>query len=117
MTNRWAGVTIDCVDVERVAGFWSALLGRPRVPSRPGRACLDHRGDPLPRLNFQPVTEPKHGKARLHLDVVVDDIAQGIARVIALGGRFTGERHDYDDGVVVVMADPEEHEFCLVQYY
>ncbi len=37
--------------------------------------------------------------------------------VINLGGRFTGERHDYDEGVVVVMADPEDHEFCLVQYY
>ncbi|MFI6765367.1 VOC family protein [Streptomyces sp. NPDC050355] len=27
-------MTIDCVDVERVAGFWSALLGR-----RPRRVC------------------------------------------------------------------------------
>lgn len=63
------------------------------------------------------MTEPKHGKTRLHLDVVVDDIDQGIAQVIALGGRFTGERHDFDEGVVVVMTDLEEHEFCLVQYY
>jgi hypothetical protein len=36
---------------------------------------------------------------------------------ISLGGRITGERHDYNEGVVVVMADAEEHEFCLVQYY
>nr|WP_308369420.1 MULTISPECIES: VOC family protein [unclassified Streptomyces] len=57
------------------------------------------------------------GLERLHLDVAVDEIDQGIAQVIALGGRFTGERHDYDEGVVVVMADPEGHEFCLVQYY
>ncbi len=28
-----------------------------------------------------------------------------------------GERHDYDEGAVVVMADPEGHEFCHVQYY
>lgn len=117
MANRWAGVTIDCLDMERVATFWSALLDRPRVPSRPGWVYLDRADDPLPRLNFQPVTAPKHGKARLHLDIMVDDIDRGIAQVIALGGRFTGERHDYDEGVVVVMADPEEHEFCLVQYY
>lgn len=49
--------------------------------------------------------EPKHGKVRLHMDVVVDDIDQRIARVDALGGRLTGERHDYDEAVVVVMAD------------
>jgi len=30
---------------------------------------------------------------------------------------FTGERHDYDESAVVVMADSEGHEFCLVQYY
>jgi hypothetical protein len=117
MANRWAGVTVDCVDVERVSGFWSVLLDRPPGPSRPGWVYLGHRGDPQPRLVFQPVAEPKHGKVRLHLDVSVDDIEQGIAQVVVLGGRFTGERHDYDEGVVVVMADPEGNEFCLAQYY
>ncbi|KAA8885372.1 VOC family protein [Nocardia colli] len=117
MTNRWVGVTVDCVDVERVAGFWSALLDRPRGPSRSGWVYLGERGDPQPRLVFQPVAEPKRGKVRLHLDVAVDDIDAGIAQVVALGGRPTGERHDYDQGVVVVMTDPEGHEFCLVQYY
>jgi predicted enzyme related to lactoylglutathione lyase len=34
-----------------------------------------------------------------------------------LGGRLSGERHDYDDGIVMVMYDPENNEFCLVQYY
>jgi hypothetical protein len=38
-------------------------------------------------------------------------------QVERLGGRWSGERHDYDEGVVMVMQDPEEHEFCLVQYY
>ncbi|MGH8879408.1 MAG: VOC family protein [Stackebrandtia sp.] len=117
MANRWVGVTIDCVDVELVAGFWSALLDRPKGPSEPGWVCLGLPEDPLPRLVFQPVAEPKRSKVRLHLDVAVDDMDRGIDQVISLGGRPTGERHDYDEGVVVVMADPEEHEFCLVQYY
>jgi hypothetical protein len=102
--------------VERVSGFWSALLDRPPGPSQEGWVHLGHHNDPQPRLLFQPVTEPKCGKVRLHLDVAVDDNELGIAQVMSLGGRFTGERHDYDEGVVVVMADPEEHEFCLVQY-
>jgi predicted enzyme related to lactoylglutathione lyase len=117
MANHWVGVTVDCVDVERVARFWSVLLDRPQGPSQPGWVYLGWPGDAQPRLVFQPVTEAKQGKVRLHLDVAVDDIDDGVAQVVALGGRFTGIRHDYDEGVVVVMADPEDHEFCLVQYY
>ncbi|MFD6276344.1 VOC family protein [Streptomyces sp. NPDC060209] len=117
MANRWAGVTVDCIDVERVSSFWSVLLDRPPGPSMPGWVYLGHRDDPQPRLVFQPVTEPNQGKVRLHLDVVVDDIEQGIAQVVSLGGSPTGERHEYDEGVVVVMSDPEGHEFCLAQYY
>lgn len=116
MANRWVGVTIDCVDVARVSAFWSALLDRAPGPSRPGWVYLGEAGDAQPRLVFQPVTGPKRGKVRLHLDVACDDIERGIAQVTALGGRFTGERHDYPAGVVAVMADPEDHEFCLVQY-
>jgi predicted enzyme related to lactoylglutathione lyase len=117
MANVWSGVTIDCLDPERVARFWSALLGRAPGPSQEGWVYLGERHDPQPRLAFQPVPEPQAGKVRIHLDVSVDDIDEAMTTVNSLGGRFTGERHDYDEGVVVVMADPEEHEFCLVQYY
>jgi predicted enzyme related to lactoylglutathione lyase len=117
VANMWSGVTFDCRDPHLVARFWSALLGREPGPSQDGWVYLGQRGDPQPRLVFQPVSEPKMGKVRIHLDVTVDDIAEAIGVVTALGGRFTGERHDYDEGVVVVMADPEDHEFCLVQYY
>lgn len=48
--------------------------------------------------------------------MTVDDVDGAINLVTRLGGRTTGERHDYDEGAVVVMADPEGHEFCLVQY-
>jgi predicted enzyme related to lactoylglutathione lyase len=113
----WSGVTIDCLDPERVAQFWSELLQRQRGASQSGWVYLGERGDPQPRLVFQPVPDAKRGKVRIHLDVTVDDIDETIDLVTSLGGRFTGERHDYDEGVVVVMADPEDHEFCLVQYY
>jgi predicted enzyme related to lactoylglutathione lyase len=117
MGNVWSAVTVDCVDPERVARFWSALLGRPAGPSQDGWVYLGERGDPQPRLVFQPVAAPQAGKVRIHLDVSVDDIDAAVREVAGLGGRSTGERHEYDEGVVVVMTDPEEHEFCLVQYY
>jgi predicted enzyme related to lactoylglutathione lyase len=117
VANVLSGVTFDCVDPQRVARFWSALLGREPGPTEEGWVYLGHRGDVVPRLVFQPVPEPKVGKVRIHLDVTVDDIDAAIELVTALCGNSTGERHDYEEGVVVVMADPEGHEFCLVQYY
>ena len=119
MTNRWYGLTIDCVDPERLAAFWGALLGREPSDEMDGEgwATIGSRSDPQPRLTFQRVPEPCSGKVRLHLDVQVDDIGAGIAEVARLGGGATGERHDYDEGRVVVMTDPEGHEFCLVQLF
>ena len=67
-----------------------------------------------PVLNFQPVPEEKVGKARIHLDVWVADLAAATRFVEELGGRSTGETHSYPSGQVVVMADPEGNEFCLV---
>jgi hypothetical protein len=117
MPNVLSGITVDCLDPARLAVFWGALLDRGEVPSLPGWRRLDPRTDPGPRINFQPVPEPKRGKTRLHLDVSVDDIAAAIESVLRLGGRSLDQRHDYDEGVVVVMADPEGNEFCLVQYF
>lgn len=114
--NFVSGVTFDCVDPQLVARFWSALLGREPGPSQDGWVYLGHRDDPEPRLVFQPVPEPKVGKVRIHLDVTVEDVEEAIELVTALWGRSTGERHHYE-GAVVVMADPEGHEFCLVRYY
>ncbi|MEK8106528.1 VOC family protein [Micromonospora sp. M12] len=61
--------------------------------------------------------EPKAGKTRLHLDIAVTDIDEAVDRIGMLGGRWTGERHDYQEGAVLVMTDPEDNEFCVVQYY
>lgn len=72
--------------------------------------------DHQPRINFQPVSEPKRGKMRIHLDSTVDDIDGAIHRMVGLGGRETGGRHEYQVGAVVVLKDPEDNEFCIVQY-
>ncbi|MEK8104385.1 VOC family protein [Micromonospora sp. M12] len=117
MAYVWSGVTIDCLDPQRVARFWSGLLGREPGLSQKGWVYLGERGDPQPRLVFQPVSEPRTDKVRIHLDISVDDIDEAMTTVVRLGGRATGERHDYDEGVVVVMADPEDHEFCLVHHH
>ncbi|MGD9955377.1 MAG: VOC family protein [Candidatus Nanopelagicales bacterium] len=114
MDVRWSEVTIDCGDPVAMAEFWQGLLGGEVGEPLPGWRRLRLPGRPA--LTLQPVPEPKTVKARLHLDLVVDDLEAATARVVALGGRFTGERHVYDEGTVVVMADVEGTEFCMVQY-
>jgi predicted enzyme related to lactoylglutathione lyase len=102
-----------------MASFWSALLDMPVTHEHqgPGWATVGSRRGGQPRLTFQRVAEAKIAKVRIHLDVQVDDIDVGRRQVEHLGGSWAGERHDYDEGVVMVMHDPEGHEFCLVQYY
>ncbi|MGW7537959.1 VOC family protein [Amycolatopsis sp. NPDC054798] len=117
--RRLSGVTIDCAEPQVLAGFWSALLDRPISGEHDGPdwATVGSRLDAAPRLTFQRVPEPKRGKVRLHLDVEVDDVDEARAQIERLGGRWTGVRHDYPgEGVVLVMADPEGHEFCVVHY-
>lgn len=116
MRTYWSGVTVDCADPVRLAEFWSALLDREAEPGLPGWMQLVSRHDHQPRINFQPVTEPKCGKVRIHMDITVDGIDEAIRQVIGLGGRETGERHEYPEGTVVVLKDPEDNEFCIVQY-
>jgi predicted enzyme related to lactoylglutathione lyase len=116
LSIRLAEITIDCAQPQVVADFWAALLGGALHAPLPGWLRLGSVGDPTPALNFQPVPEPKVGKARIHLDLLVDDMEQAVDRVTSLGGRWLGERHDYDEGTVRVMADPEGNEFCMVQY-
>jgi len=65
-------------------------------------------------LTFQPVPEEKAGKARIHLDVWVDELDAAIVLVGDLGGTSSGETHRYDEGTVVLMLDIEGNEFCLV---
>jgi predicted enzyme related to lactoylglutathione lyase len=114
---RWSAITIDCERPDMVAPFWAGVLGGELSVPLPGWLRLTPPGGTLPALTFQPVPEPKSGKTRIHVDVAVDDIEAGIDAVQRLGGRPTRERHDYPEGVVVVMTDPEGTEFCLVQYF
>ena len=107
---------MDCVDVDLVAEFWSRLFGAELREPLPGWKRLGPLTDGGPAVNFQPVPETKSGKSRTHLDLLTDEMGSAVQRVVQLGGRELGERHLYDEGTVVVMADPEGHEFCLVQY-
>jgi predicted enzyme related to lactoylglutathione lyase len=70
-----------------------------------------------PGSTSSPSLNRRWSRPRIHLDLTVDDIDDAVVAVVQAGGRATGERHDYAEGIVVVMADPEGNEFCLVRYF
>jgi catechol 2,3-dioxygenase-like lactoylglutathione lyase family enzyme len=117
---RVLGVMIDCPDPERLAAFWTEVLGV---------EVEDRLGDPAQfvylapvqpggiHLYFQRVPEPKVVKNRVHLDVYADDVELALSRIESLGGRRRDEQpfHDVNDEAHWWrMADPEGNEFCLV---
>ena len=113
----WWAVTLDCLHPRRVADFWAAVLDSPVFEpggDRPGWYRLQPRGPNSPFINFQPVQEPKDGKVRFHMDVLVDDLDLAIDQVVALGASDTGAREVLPRGRIAVMQDPEGHEFCLL---
>ncbi|MEU7697492.1 VOC family protein [Streptomyces sp. NPDC039028] len=100
---------VDARDPERLAAFWSELLGRP-VVGRMGPYVWLQRENGL-GLGFQRTNESQQGKNRMHFDVTSPDPAAEQKRVEALGGRRLEE---YDAGGFLVMADPEGNEFCII---
>ncbi|MFJ5079559.1 VOC family protein [Streptomyces sp. NPDC088553] len=100
---------VDATDPERLAAFWSELLGRP-VVGRMGPYVWLQRDKGL-GFGFQRTGEPKSGKNRMHFDITSPNPTAEQQRVEELGGRRLEE---YAVGGFLVMADPEGNEFCII---
>ena len=105
-------ITVDCADPHRLGGFWSALLGVAVVEVGEDYTELARLGEDAPNLLFLAVPEPKSGKNRLHLDLVVSDVKSAVDSALDLGAhRAEGELAGPFPWAV--MLDPEGNEFCL----
>lgn len=119
-------VVVDCADPARLATFYGDLLGVKPVLREadwaylmpPLRGAQLRAGGAPPvggmRIAFQRVPEPRASKVRLHLDLGAWGLAAQVERAVALGGFRLSEPIADEHGGFVVMADPEGHEFCLV---
>jgi len=110
-------ITIDCADALALARFWGAVFGTEvESASGDGPRYVDLLPVPgVPILRFQRVPEAKATKNRLHLDVSVADLHAAAVRVEGLGGRRISKDVMTEFGYDwLVMADPEDNEFCLV---
>lgn len=108
---RVEGLIVDCLDPERLAAFWAALLDT-GLESRVGPYVFLAEQPGRPAMGFQRVPAPTPGKPRLHLDLSAHDLEATARRVLALGG--TSLQREYAEGGFLVMADPEGNPFCLL---
>ncbi|QXV61551.1 VOC family protein [Amycolatopsis sp. TNS106] len=119
---RLRDVVFDCRHPASLARFWASVLDGYEVAPY-DQEELDRlrslgfsgpEDDPSvlveatsgPRLFFNLVPESKVVKNRVHLDLTGDSVE----RLVSLGARVVARP---EDGLVV-LADPEGNEFCLV---
>ena len=107
-------IVIDCGDPQRLVMFYSELTDTPVRTSHDGWASLD----PNPTiLAFQQVPEGKDVKNRVHVDFDTDDLVASASLAVSLGGRQLTDVLNEGGGAFIVMADPEDNEFCFVSGY
>ena len=116
MTARIAQLTLDVIDPVKMAEFWSLALGYRVVPDE-GRSIHlvppDDETAGAPTMWLQPVGEPKQRKNRCHPDLEAADPPREVERLIALGAR-RGDVGQVGDEGFVVLVDPENNEFCVL---
>jgi predicted enzyme related to lactoylglutathione lyase len=109
-------LVLDCADPEKLAGFWSQVLGYTRRGAAGQYIALQPAEGTGPPIILQRVDEPKAAKNRMHLDVLADDIEAEATRLQALGATRTQPEPIAEWGHQwILMADPEGNEFCVCQ--
>jgi catechol 2,3-dioxygenase-like lactoylglutathione lyase family enzyme len=111
MRGRLHHVIVDCPDPLGLARFYSALLGQP-ITYESDDFVVVSDDDTTSGLAFQlapdhrPPTWPDPAiPQQIHLDVMVEDVADATPHVLGLGAVQLGD---------AVFADPAGHPFCLI---
>jgi predicted enzyme related to lactoylglutathione lyase len=110
--------SITCDGTREVGYFWSAALAWPLVWDQDEETAIRAPDGTGPMITWGgPPVRPKLGKNRLYLDVAPLDQADQHAevdRLVSLGdSRIHIGRGDVDR---VVMADPDDNEFCVLSH-
>ena len=92
--------------------WWAAALRWVVVNDAPEEFDIRPEPDRLPGILFEPVTDEKRGKNRLHFDLRPDDQDAEVARLIELGA--TPADIGQGEQTWIVLADPEGNEFCVL---
>lgn len=107
---------INCDGTRKVGYFWSEALGWPLVWDQDEETAIRAPDGTGPLITWSgPPLIPKIDKNRLHLDIAPPDHVDQrleVDRLVSLGAT----RIDIGEGDVswVVMADPDDNEFCVL---
>lgn len=107
--QRFGMLVIDCHEAQQLGQFWADLLGGSLEVDADSDAIVRAEGI---RLDFLNVPDVKHGKNRLHIDIVASDVAAATDQAIALGASLADDV--YGGPRWQVMRDPEGNEFCIL---
>ncbi len=114
MNLNLGGITLDCTEPRSLAEFWTKALDLEVTFDAEGQFVqLRSPADKAqPPLNLQKVPEVRAGKNRMHIDLITDDRAGEVDRLVALGAT-TGAEHTVPGLAWTVLQDPEGNEFCV----
>jgi predicted enzyme related to lactoylglutathione lyase len=108
-------ITFSCDEPQRLAEFWSALLGYEPAAVGSSWIARDPRGEGTSLL-FNPMKKSPTIQLPIHLDINVRNREAERDRVLGLGGRLV-ETKSFEIGDLgdswTVMRDPEGNGFCL----
>jgi predicted enzyme related to lactoylglutathione lyase len=108
---------VDANDPLRLARFWAGVLGWEMADNLQDGIALLPTDDTGFLLRFQPTDEPKAGPNEMHFHLTstsLDDQQQTVARLLSLGARHIDVGQRPDEGHVV-LADPDDNEFCVIE--
>ncbi|WP_291376017.1 MULTISPECIES: GNAT family N-acetyltransferase [Achromobacter] len=120
-------VNIDVPDLEHAIGFYQSAFGL-TLNRRLGSTGAELLGADAPIYLLekaagtaaagavrQPRDYARHWTP-VHLDVVVDDVDQAVARAVAAGARLEDPPITHDWGRIAHLADPYGHGICILQF-
>jgi catechol 2,3-dioxygenase-like lactoylglutathione lyase family enzyme len=120
-------INIDVPDLDQAVTFYTSALGL-SIGRRLGDGFVELLGAEVPIYLLEKpagtTIGPAGGDVRryerhwspVHLDIVVDDMAEGIARVMQAGAVQEGQTCDAPYGLLAMFADPFGHGFCLIEF-
>ncbi|AWW41946.1 VOC family protein [Streptomyces cadmiisoli] len=117
MSSRLFAISFDAHRPERLAHFWSGVLGLERADDSYDGVTLLSGNDAGYRLGFSPSQAQKVAQNRLHFDltsVSLEDQQETVARALDLGAQHADVGQG-PDASHVVLADPEGNEFCVLE--
>ena len=118
---------IDVDDLVRATKFYCDILGL-RLGRRFGNSVVELLGGStaiylLERAAgtvISPTSTARRNYGRhwtpVHLDFVVEDITDSVARAQRAGATLEGPVRTHNWGRIAVMADPFGHGFCLIEF-